>query len=154
MAKWEVDIVVRFVERVVVDADDWSGAVDAAEATNVWIENSERVSDVSPVRQVGEPWATAQWYDLHGQGDVIVAKRAFGNVFTERDIALLKTRLEEIGLSVLDHWNGAGCGTVSFRCAGRFSDGAHSEEWAAGWAAVPICQPRPPDDGDSDAEGA
>lgn len=70
--------------------------------------------------QLGEPWAYSEgWYDLHGPADVVVVERAPGNAFTEADVKLLSERLKAIGFPVVESWNGAGCGTVSFRCKDR-----------------------------------
>lgn len=70
--------------------------------------------------QFGEPWAyTSGWYDLHRPGGTIVVDRATGNVFSKGDIELLRARLAEIGLTVVDEWNGMGCAQVSFECQGR-----------------------------------
>lgn len=89
-------------------------------------------ANVSIVRQIGEPWVRtfmqSPWYDLHGTGDVICLKRSLGNAFTKDDVELLKQRLESFGLKVVDHWNGAGCDQVSFRCEGRDYEGPMPED--------------------------
>lgn len=96
----------------------YSAAIEAAKAdTKVPFDYSTVAG--STVLLEG-PWiSTHGWYDLHGPENIIVCERAIGNRYTADDIKLLRRRLKQIGLKVLEHWNGEGCGTVSFRCEGR-----------------------------------
>lgn len=76
-------------------------------------------------------WVSGGWYDLHGPGDVVVFNRSLGNVFTATEIILLQRRLCDIGLTVVDSWNGIDCNTVSFRCTGRRDTGPFDEHVTA-----------------------
>jgi hypothetical protein len=122
MAKWIVELEERRYIRVEVDADSWEDAQKKGyEYPEVSTSAKPLDRYVSPVIQLGEPWLRwMDWYDLHGPGDVVCAEPAYGNTFTQADVDLLKARIETIdGLKVADNWNGAGCGTVSFRVTGR-----------------------------------
>lgn len=131
MTKWQVEVIERRRHTVIVEADSWTDADTAAtnkvedghsSATRVDYDTRNHV-------QLGEPWAhSCGWYDLHGPGDVVVVDRSHGNFFTGNDIAILRARLADIGLPAVEHWNGEGCGTVSFRCRGRTSDAAFTKE--------------------------
>lgn len=122
MAKWIVELEERRYVKIEVEATSWEEACrkgDEYEDLSNTDYPLERYS--SPVIQLGEPWLRwMDWYDLHGPGDIICAEPAYGNKFTQADIDLLKERINTIdNLKVIDMWNGAGCGTVSYRVAGR-----------------------------------
>lgn len=114
--EWEIEIVDRRSVCVRVQAASYGEARSAGEAAMV---SGELGRHVNVMRAHGEPWVTGGWYDLHEVGDVVVCERAYGNGFTEEEVQLLQERLEEMGLTVVESWNGAGSDTVSFRCTGR-----------------------------------
>ena len=121
--KWKVVVkaTIRHQLEVVVVAKDWS---EARELSFIEARNKLKLPKTASIDgdciQLGEPWVYSQgWYDLHGPSNVIVAKRATGNRFTREDIDLLSTRLNKIGFTVVDKWNGVGCPEGSFRCSGR-----------------------------------
>jgi hypothetical protein len=120
--KFKVQVrVARYVE-VEVEVPDrdhlYSAAIEAAKADTTVPFDYSIVAGSTVL--LDEPWvSTRGWYDLHGPADIIVCERAEGNKYTAEDIKLLRSRLHKIGLKVLEDWNGAGCGTVSFRCSGR-----------------------------------
>ena len=120
--RYLIKVVHRKVTTVEVEAEDPIAAAQKArlfKATDGHVLDSYEV-DAEIIRVIGEPWAsTWGWYDLHGPGDVIVITRAYGNLFTGRDIALLKRRIGRLGLRVCEYWNGEGRSTVSFRATGR-----------------------------------
>lgn len=74
---------------------------------------------IGDMLEIEGPFVRGGWYDLHGPGDVIVFSPKSGHRFTQRGIDLLAERLVGVGLTIVARWNGAGCDTVSFRCAGR-----------------------------------
>lgn len=122
MRTWVMTITRKQFYKVTLQAEDSSAAWEAG--INLVDDNPSLPHEVGYVRgrmaQLGEPWAyCCGWYDLHGPGKVIVVDRADGNAYTKEDIVILRQRLESIGLTVQDSWNGAGCGQVSFECTGR-----------------------------------
>lgn len=126
MPEWEAIIRIFNSETVKVKGKDWiaarANAYKRAEEIAATIPFECDV-DVTIEKQLGEPWVLpfggGPWYDLHGPGDVMVFERSTGNSFTADDVALLKRRIESLGLGVPDSWNGAGCNQVSYRCTGR-----------------------------------
>lgn len=120
--KYRVQVSIRRYVTVEVEVPDYehmyAAAIAAAKAdTTVPLEYATVAGSTV---QLSEPWVnTCGWYDLHGPENIIVIERAIGNAFTVEDILLLRRRLKQIDLKVEEHWNGAGCGTVSFRCSGR-----------------------------------
>lgn len=122
MAKWQARVRQITTYVLEVEADSYGDAQDAADgaAQHDPPQGSEVTFEVDVRRQLGEPWLPRIcWYDLHGPGDVVVAERAFGNLFTKEECELLKTRLTQLGLEVVEWWNGVNCNSVSFRCTGR-----------------------------------
>jgi hypothetical protein len=127
MPEWTFDVALHIPkETFCCEGEDWSDA--HSNAQEVADKLAKKVghgaqASVSITRQLGEPWVKPfgghAWYDLHGPGDVICLERSTGNAFTQADIDLLKERIESCGLSVVDSWNGAGCGSVSFKLKGR-----------------------------------
>jgi hypothetical protein len=125
MPKWEVRVTETRQWTVIVDAEDWLEATRVAvNEVDLTLPPERRELDPDVRWQLGEPWVhcayySGPWYDLHGPGDVIVLNPSYGNVFTDADVHLLQQRLEQVGLEVVDSWNGTGCDTVSFQCSGR-----------------------------------
>lgn len=127
MAKWTVEITITRVVLRTVDARDWSEARHASALAGERLfaaqppeKGETRWFSVDPKVQIGEPWVHAYWIDMHGKpGDVVLAKRAHGHVFSRADIRILRARLAKLGLEVVDHWNGAGYTEGSFKCTGR-----------------------------------
>lgn len=126
MPKWKVAVRTQRSHQVTVEAPDYSSAHAAARdhppATDV-----EPYVEVDVIEQLGEPWCAPHgWYmDREGRpSDVVVVERAFGQKFDAKDVELLEERLTALGLDVGENWNGAGCASVSFRCAGRVGDTA------------------------------
>lgn len=105
-----------------IEAETRSDAEDACEGMPAPSNGvTEHVSHEAQL-QISGPWlAYVNWYDLHGTGNVIVGEPKLGHSFDELDIELLCARLELLGLTILETWNGAGCTTVTVRCAGRRS---------------------------------
>lgn len=116
MPRWIVGVRETRVRDVEVEASNYDAAVLAGEEAGAGA--SGHVT-ATPIRQLGEPWVTGGWYDLHGPSDVAVFNPSHGNLFTEADVAGLRGRLEKLGLAIVDSWNGAGRSTVSFKCGGR-----------------------------------
>ena len=137
MSLWEIDVSFRIPrdQRIKVEASDYEAA--CAEGQRVGREMAAKIGHGAVARarverQLGEPWVyTSGWYDLHGPGPVVVFQRAVGNAFTEREVEVLGERLNTLGLNVEDHWNGVGCGQVSFRCGGRNGDDDMTDEQIA-----------------------
>lgn len=123
MAKWLVSVK-RVVSYYVEVEANGSGAAEQV-AMELDVDSSQqrgaskRTTSAEARRRLGEPWVKMSWYDLHEPGDVVVGQRSFGNRFSVDDLRVLRERLETLGLKVVDSWNGLGCDTVSFRCAGR-----------------------------------
>jgi len=134
--RWRVRVLLQ--HEFEVDAVDWIEAHDLAKTQSLPEGSFITRSSCEVLSQEGEPWASGGWYDLHGPGDVIVIERAHGHCFTARDIELLTRRLTALGLRVLEHWNGEGTRTVTFRCSGRQDNGPMSAPHAAALLA-----PRP-----------
>lgn len=134
--RWRVQIELTRRFEVEVEAENSSEAYTVAREQN---EAEGHAIDCDVLEQLGEPWLrSAYWYDLHGPADIVVAEPSFGHKFSFPDIALLKSRLEALGLEVFDSWNGGGCTTVSFRCRGRIGADDFTDEQRAA-----ICAPRP-----------
>lgn len=114
--------------RVVVDIRKWValevegadlGEVHAAARKAAEEDTAPFTYSTSLKTQIGEPWVYSRgWYDVNSR-DIVFIERATGNVFTAEDIAVLRRRLEQIGLCVRECWNGDGCDQVSFRCSRR-----------------------------------
>ena len=121
MVKWLVEVYATYRTMVEVEAVCYSDALRIGEGMRPELESPAQTgADV--IAQLGEPWCYGGWHDLHQPGNVIVMERAHGYRYTEEEVDLLLGRVEELGLSVFDSWNGAaggGCGTVSFACKGR-----------------------------------
>lgn len=93
---------------------------------------------VGHIRQISEPWVTGDWFDLHGPGDVLCCHASIGNAFQPGDRALLESRLTELGLRVVDRWNGEPADTVSYRISNRDGTKMLTDEQKAH-----LCAPRP-----------
>jgi len=152
MKKYVVKVTETTTWLVVVEGGDSAyEAADRAQlpGSSVQVKKEEQRT---PVMQLGEPWLrTAEWYDLHEPGDVVVFETAFGRGFSRLDLVVLQDRLESLGLRVLDRWNGGresatgrwlGVQTVSFRCDGRVGTDPFTPEQQAVLTA-----PRPNPDG-------
>lgn len=84
------------------------------------------------VRQIGGPWATGKWFDLHrgkhGMSDVFHVRPREGDVFYTGEAEFLVERLQRVQYNVLEHWNGgAGSTSLSIRISNREKD---SPPWA------------------------
>ncbi len=116
----------RFMVQL-VETRTWVGEVEAGDLSStraaanalIGMECTTTMCDAKVLRQLDEPWVNVCWYDLHGPGDVLLLRRAYGNTFDQRDIDLLRERLVAVGLTYEEDWNGAGCSSVSFRMSGR-----------------------------------
>jgi hypothetical protein len=119
MSDWIVEIRKTYTWRVKVQAKDYGDSKYKAEK----IANPPCAAEIDtvchPIMQLGEPWVSGGWYDLHGPGDVVVMNRAYGNLFTLNEINLIIWRLEKLGLQVVDSWNITNSSQASFRCKGR-----------------------------------
>jgi len=117
--RFHIEVAQARTVMVRVEARDRDSAVRKALA-NVTKVKGQFKCTVMHLSQQGEPWAYCEgWYDLRGIGDVIVVRRAEGCLFTRRDEALLRGRLERLSLKVRDQWSGADFHSVSFHCEGR-----------------------------------
>lgn len=139
---WQVRVVekTRRETTISVVADSWDDARQAAyEQAEGALSASERQIDyaIDPCQADGEPWVTMAGDYEGGTGyymddqrprrshDVIVFETAKGHRFTKADVALLRSRIEAIGLRVDENWNGwnderqIGYATVSFRIGNR-----------------------------------
>lgn len=105
-----------------IEGQTSSDAEDAAEGMPAPSSGvTEHVSQRAML-QIAGPWLTwVRWCDLHGPSDVIVAEPKLGYVFDALDVEVLCARLELLGLTIVETWNGAGCATVSVKCTGRRS---------------------------------
>lgn len=135
MRTWEAQIKITYISTIQVEGEDWSAATRAARhevesrmTQYAGVVEDNRRSNVEIVRQLGEPWVSVCWYDLHEPGDIIVAEPSYGNRFTKEEVLLLKNRIESLGLKVIDQWNGAGCDTCSYKCTGRVGTDQFSED--------------------------
>lgn len=144
--KWRVRVATKYVHEVEVEAKDWGDARMVASQMLPPTDEPHYI-DTDVLLQLGEPWVSGGWVRLHSVKDVAVFDRAHGHKFTGQDVAILKIRLESLGLTVTDSWNGKGTNTVSFRCKGRQGVRQFTSEQLA-----MICCPRSDDDGCEDAE--
>lgn len=119
--KWRVSVTVRSTVEVLVDADSYSEAQSRAAhgVSDEDLVGGTRMVTADVREEVEGPFVRGGWYDLHDVGDIVVFEARYGHRFTAAEIQALRTRLESTGLTVLDRWNGEGCGQVSFKCSGR-----------------------------------
>lgn len=65
------------------------------------------------------------WYDLHGPSDLIVIHTKLGQIWLPDTVGLMIERLKQIGLTVVDKWNGwdeerkVGSNSCTFKVVGR-----------------------------------
>ena len=127
--KWIIAVRQQRHYKIEVEADSYEAALNAGYIAAQEPNSTEFKYLADPIQQLGEPWLKfGEWYDLHGPGDVIVCERAIGNAFTKSDIDIIRSRLESLGLKVVDAWNGDGCSTSSFRCTGRVGTKQFTDE--------------------------
>jgi hypothetical protein len=128
--KWRLRIEERRTMEILVDAPT------SEEAHRIGAEREDFDLYDHPLKRyvyveqhLGEDgWVSGGWYDLHEPGNVVVFNRSIGNAFTNAEVTLLMWRLTDLGLHVVDTWNGEGCNNVSFMCEGRVGTDQFSDE--------------------------
>ena len=108
-------------------AEEAAGAAPAPDAHTV-----TEVTETNVLEQLGEPWVygwsgedTSNTYlgrpDQYLETeDLLVFRCPVGRVFTDSDVDTLRRRAEAVVGPVKEHWNGAGCGSLSIKMVDKF----------------------------------
>ena len=119
-ARVEVTVSRKHIYDFDVDGPGSAGWDQAWEAANdkAKLEHKDASISVNQVYLIEGPLVASVQWSNHVVRDVILACAAIGYRLNEKECDGIRTRLESLGLTVVDRWN-VGSKVVSFRANGR-----------------------------------